>query len=202
MTKLPFSAASDRNKDPILEQLKRLVPAGSMVLEIGSGWGQHAVFFSQELPGLCWQPSETPEAMPQLNLRLAAESGDAIRPPLPLNVLEDKWPRRSFDIVYSANTAHIMSWDAVCAMFAGIENCLKPGGLFCLYGPFNIGGSFTSPGNHSFDQHLRQRNPEMGIRDLEALESLAASHQMKLQEHVSMPANNFLLVFEKNQEPR
>ena len=198
MSTLPFSAASERNKDPILEQLKRLVPSDSVVLEIGSGWGQHAVFFSHELPGISWQPSEMSEAIPELNLRLEAEASDAIRSPLQLNVLEDSWPERSFDIVYSANTAHIMSWDAVCAMFAGIEVCLKAGGLFCLYGPFNIDGSFTSPGNRSFDQGLRGRNAGMGIRHLEALESLSASHQMKLQEYVSLPANNLLLVFKKH----
>ncbi len=197
MITLPFSAASDRNRHPILDQLKRLLSPEAIVLEIGSGWGQHAVFFSEAMPRVKWQPSDKHDALAELSLRLAAEGNASIRPPLSLNVLEDSFPHASFDAVYSANTAHIMSWEAVVAMFAGVGKCLKQGGIFCLYGPFNIDGVFTAPSNQSFDQSLKSSNPEMGIRDIAALESLACSHQLELQERISMPANNLLLVFEK-----
>ena len=190
-----FSAASDRNKYPILEQLQRLLPRCCKVLEIGSGWGQHAVFFCREMPAWTWQPSEHPEAMAGLGQKLVSEGVPSVNPPLPLDVLSSKWPGGKYDAVYSANTAHIMPWPAVCAMFAGAGDNLAASGLFCLYGPFNVGGRFTSPGNEVFDAELRARNPEMGIRDMEALESLASGHQMILQERIAMPANNFLLVF-------
>lgn len=192
-----FSAASDRNKQPILDQLGMLLPPTARVLEIGSGWAQHAIYFTGHLKGLCWQPSERSEAMPELRASLELNGNNSIEPPITLNVLHDPWPDRSFDTVYSANTAHIMSWPAVQAMFAGIGGCLKQGGLFCLYGPFNMGGLFTAPSNQSFDRDLKLRDPEMGLRDMEALESQALRHQMELRERIQMPANNFLLVFEK-----
>ncbi len=198
MSILPGSAASDRNKQPILEQLLRLMPADALVLEIGSGWGQHAVFFCQAMPGLAWQPSDRREELPVLRQRLEREGSPRIRTPVPLDVLDNCWPAGEFEAVFSANTAHIMSWPGVCATFEGVGACLVAEGLFFLYGPFNIGGRFTASSNEAFDHGLRTRNPEMGIRDLEALESLACNHQMKLQERISMPANNFLLVFEKS----
>ncbi|MFT5138568.1 MAG: cyclopropane fatty-acyl-phospholipid synthase-like methyltransferase [Lysobacterales bacterium] len=194
-----FSSASDRNKQPIFEQLKRLLPAGACVLEIGSGWGQHAVFFSESLPTLEWQPTDRPEALPELGARLLEYGNASIKAPIPLDVLKNPFPSVNFDAVYSANTAHIMSWQGVEAMFSGTGKCLKPGSIFCLYGPFNIGGSFTSESNRQFDSDLKARKPEMGIRDIEALEILATSHQMILRERNQMPANNLLLVFEKAQ---
>ena len=198
MSILPCSAASDRNRHPILEQLLRLMPADALVLEIGSGWGQHAVFFCQAIPGLSWQCSDRREELPVLRQRLEQEGSPGIRPPIVLDVLKNSWPAGEFEAVFSANTAHIMSWPAVRATFAGVGACLVAGGLFFLYGPFNIGGRFTAPSNAAFDRGLRARKPEMGIRDLEALESLACNHQMKLQERISMPANNYLLVFKKS----
>lgn len=197
MNTLPIAPASDRNKHPILEQLQRLLNPEASVLEIGSGWGQHAVHFCRHLPSLKWQPSERSEEMESLHQRLALEGGPAIRDPICLDVQKDLWPREVFDAAYSANTAHIMSWESVCAMFAGVSRCLGRGGLYFLYGPFNHSGSFTSTSNEAFDKELRSRKTEMGIRDIEALESLAASHQMLLVERINMPANNFLLVFEK-----
>ena len=109
------------------------------------------------------------------------------------------WPGQAFDAVYSSNTAHIMSWESVCAMFAGVGNCLLPGGAFCLYGPFNEGGRFTSASNEEFDRSLRARDPAQGIRDLEALESLALGQNMKMQQQFRLPANNCLLVFQKSE---
>jgi len=190
-----FASASERNKQPIFEQLLRLLPAAASVLEIGSGWGQHAVYFAGHVPAWKWRPSEHPQALPELQSMLNTHDHGNIREALALDVLEGPWPEEQFDAVFSANTAHIMSWSEVCAMFDGVGLKLLPGGLFCLYGPFNVDGKFTAPSNEAFDTSLRSRDPLMGIRDLEALESLAGSHHMKLQERVPMPANNFLLVF-------
>lgn len=197
MNSLPVSSAAERNKRPILEQLQRLLPANARVLEIGSGWGQHAVYFCSAMPGLDWQPSERGRELAIIEQRVAAEGGPGVRPPIALDVLGDPWPAGSFDAVYSANTAHIMPWEAVLAMLQGVSGCLRPGGLFALYGPFNIGGVYTAASNAAFDRNLRAQDAAMGIRDMEALEKVAASHQLQLKEQLPMPANNFLLVFRK-----
>jgi len=200
MNRPHFFAPSERNKQPILEQLKKVLPARAHVLEIGSGLGQHAIHFCKTLTGLKWQASEKGDSIADLMEELSSAGISNIAPPLALDVVADEWPIREFDAVYAANTAHIMSWEAVSAMFGGTGTILVPGGLFCLYGPFNIDGKYTSEGNRDFDRNLRSRNPKMGIRDLGELERLAGSHQMFLQERISMPANNFLLVFEKRVE--
>lgn len=194
---LPFSAACERNKRPILEVLTPRLPQPARLLEIGAGTGQHAVFMAAVLPGVEWWPTDRDAELPGLRLRLEAEAPDNVRAARPLDVLADPWPDEAFDAVYSANTAHIMSWPAVQAMIAGAGRVLRPDGRFFLYGPFNIDGHFTAASNEAFDHDLRRRDPAMGLRDLAALESVAASHQMVLEERLSMPANNFLLVFLK-----
>ncbi len=197
MTQLPFSEACERNKAPILQVLKQILPSGGAVLEIGSGTGQHIVYFAQHFPGLQWQASDRDENLQGLTARLEQEGCPNILPPIELDVLE-QWPDRVFDVVYSANTAHIMGWDAVCATFAGLGELLAPGGLYCLYGPFNQDGRFTSESNRKFDAHLRNGDSPMGLRDIEALEALADRHQMVLVNQIPMPANNQVLVFRKN----
>jgi hypothetical protein len=193
----PFVAASDRNKQPILETLQKIIPESCSVLEIGSGWGQHACHFCRAIPGLNWQPSDRIDKLPALVEQIALNSIDSIRQPIALDVLNDPWPAGPYDVVYTANTAHIMPWRAVTAMISGAGTCLVESGLLCIYGPFNIDGEYTSIGNEEFDQKLRANESERGIRDAEALERVALDHQMILQERVSMPANNFLLVFRK-----
>ena len=197
MSSIPFSSAAERNRQPILEVLRELLPDEGTVLEIGSGTGQHAVFFAQNLPGLTWQATDREENLAGLEARFLAEGNDRILPLLNLDVLSDPWPGRSYDAAYSANTAHIMSWEAVIAMFAGVGAHLVGGTRFCLYGPFNIDNRFTSPSNAQFDAHLREQDPQMGIRDMDAVENLANLHRMKLEQKVAMPANNFILVFQK-----
>ena len=199
MTQLPFSDACERNKAPILEVLREILPYRGRILEIGSGTGQHIVFFAKEFPGLEWQASDCKEYLPGLSARLSQEGGDNTLPAIELDVLAS-WPDRVFDVVYSANTAHIMGWNAVCAMFAGLESHLAPDGIFCLYGPFNQDGGFTSPSNELFDSQLRSRSAEMGLRHIEALESLASSYMISLEAQHAMPANNQILVFRRNAE--
>jgi SAM-dependent methyltransferase len=196
MIPLPYSESCERNKTPILEVLQQLLPASGKILEIGAGTGQHIVYFAPHFPLLQWQPTDRDEYLPGLTARVGQEGGPNILPPIKLDVLET-WPDGYFDAAYSANTAHIMGWDAVCATFAGLGDHLAPGGLYCLYGPFNQDGGFTADSNRKFDRHLRSRDPQMGLRDLEALESLANRSQMVLQSQFPMPANNQILVFRK-----
>lgn len=194
---LPFSPACERNKHPIWEVLRQALPHSGTVLEIGSGTGQHVVYFAAQRPELTWQPSDRPDYMPGLKQRLQLEGSGNILAPVTLDVLE-QWPEQVFEAVYSANTAHIMSWEAVCAMFAGAALRLRPGGVFLLYGPFNEDGKFTAPSNAAFDAQLRREHPQMGLRDLEAMESLAADHHMSLKNRFHLPANNQILLFEND----
>lgn len=209
---LPFSPASERNRQPILEVLHGVFSGhgimSGVVLEIGSGTGQHVVYFAREFPALKWLPTDRYEGLPDLMPRLQQVGCENIFNPVVLDVLRP-WPELTqlrlgtgpaisvpaIDVAYSANTAHIMSWQAVCAMFEGVGECLRDGGVFCLYGPFNEGGQFTSPSNAAFDRQLRSRDDDMGLRDVEAIETLANNHQMMLTEKVVMPANNQVLVF-------
>jgi cyclopropane fatty-acyl-phospholipid synthase-like methyltransferase len=196
MYELPYSEACERNKKPILSVLRDVLPAQGCVLEIGSCTGQHVVYFASSLGALTWQPSDRLENLSGLNARVLQQATTGIQKPIELDVL-DAWPDRSFDAVYSANTAHIMSWPAVVAMFSGVGRVLSQDGVFCLYGPFIDENGHTAKSNEDFDQSLRQRDPVMGIRDLGALKKLAQSAQLRLMEKRPMPANNQLLVFRR-----
>ena len=197
MSGLPFSEACERNKEPILEVLDQVFPSKGLVLEIGSCTGQHAVCFASSFRELSWQPSDQLEYLEGLSARIRQEGSPNILPVVELDVMQE-WPGQQFDAVFSSNTAHIMNWQSVCAMFEGVGRCVLPGGPFCLYGPFNEAGRFTSPSNREFDRSLRLRDPAMGIRDLEALDILAQEHQLKLERQFQLPANNRLLLFRKN----
>jgi hypothetical protein len=180
----PFSEASERNRDPILAVLQRVFKDRKKVLEIGSGTGQHAAYFSAALPHLLWQASDVAE-----NLSGIRQWGVQ---PIELDVAGE-WPEIGADAAFSANTAHIMSWPQVERMFAGIGRLGV--NVFCLYGPFNYGGRHTSESNARFDAMLRGRDPASGLRDFEAMLALAATNGMALAEDNAMPANNRLLVF-------
>jgi hypothetical protein len=182
----PFSEASERNRGPILAILKRVFKDTKRVLEIGSGTGQHAAYFAAELPHLVWQASDVPEHLPGIR--------EWIADPAPIELDVDKpWPAVKADAVYSANTCHIISWPRVERMFAGIEH-LAPA-VLAIYGPFNYNGRHTSESNARFDVMLRARDPASGLRDFEAVDALAQSVGLILQEDNAMPANNRLLVW-------
>lgn len=198
MSAISFSSAAERNRQPILDQLQVLIAHDGSVLEIGSGTGQHAVFFTRQLPGLLWQPTDREENLAGLSARFEAEGDDNILPPLQLDVIRDPWPGCTYDAAFSANTAHIMPWDAVVAMFTGVAAHLDTHGRFCLYGPFNIDNRYTSQSNAHFDASLRARDSRMGIRDMAMIKSLASLHDMPLELKLAMPANNFVLVFKKS----
>jgi hypothetical protein len=194
---LPFSPACERNRQPILDAMRPRLPSSGNLLEIGSGTGQHAVFMAPRLPGLVWQPSDHPDALPGLQLRLRAEASPNVLPAISLDVMHDPWPAQPMQAVYAANVSHIMSWAAVLAMLEGVGASLEPGGCFFLYGPFVLAGQPTAPSNLQFHESLRQRDPDMGLRELAALESAANRHHLLLEEQLQMPANNLLLVWRK-----
>ena len=194
----PYAESCDQNRDPILEQLRPLLVAASTVLEIGSGTGQHAVYFSTHLPHLHWQPSDRGENLPGIRL-WCAEAGLAnLKAPLELDVTRQPWPAIEADAVFSANTAHIMAWPQVEAMMEGIGKLLPDGGVFLLYGPFNYNGRYTSDSNRRFDGWLKARDPLSGVRDFESLDELAGQAGMHLQDDIAMPANNRILCWRKS----
>ena len=198
MTDKPFSPSCERNKDPILAQLRKLLAAPARVLEIGSGTGQHAVHFATHLPDIIWQSSDVADNLPGISYWIDATPLPNLRPPQELDVLADCWPEDKFDAVFSANTAHIMCWAAVEAMFSGVHKILSLNGPLLLYGPFNYDGQFTSEGNRQLDSWARETFPGAGLRDFEKIRELAASHGLAFEADNPMPANNRLLVFRQN----
>jgi SAM-dependent methyltransferase len=193
----PFAESSEQNKQVILDVLRDELAHALSVLEIGSGTGQHAVFFAPQLPHLQWYASEVADNLPGIALWFNEFPADNLHGPLPLDVTQAHWPLDQVDAVFSANTAHIMHWPAVQAMFAGVGQLLPAGGRFCLYGPFNYQGEYTSDSNARFDVWLKERDPGSGIRDLDALTTLAAAAGMRLLRDHPMPVNNRILVWEK-----
>ena len=194
---LPFSQACENNKRPILSVLQRHLVDSVRVLEVGSGTGQHAVFFARELPEVVWQTSDRDEYLGIVRARVGRAKVANLLPPLELDVERQPWPAMQCDAVFSANTSHIMSWSAVESFVAGVAARLAEGGLFLLYGPFNYGGKYTSPSNETFDASLRRRNPRSGLRNFEDVDALACGAGLQLLEDNAMPANNRLLVWRR-----
>jgi hypothetical protein len=194
---LPFSDACERNKGPILEILRACLGDRSQVLEIGSGTGQHAVYFAAHLTHLTWHPTERLGYLDDLSSRIQAEGGRNLRPPTVLDVRQPVWPVAKVDAMFTANTLHIMSWAEVAAMFQGIGSTLAPSGVLCVYGPFRYDGRYTSPSNLEFDRMLQERDPLSGLRDIQSLTALAAGFGLTLTADHDLPAYNRLLVFIK-----
>lgn len=192
----PFAESCAENQQPILEVIEPLFRDCIEILEIGSGTGQHAVHFATALPHLRWQTSELPENHPGIQAWLDDEGLDNVLPPIDLDV-SGEWPERLFDGVFSANTAHIMHWPQVRSLFQGAGKVLKAGGLFVLYGPFNYGGRFSSDSNRRFDLWLKERDPHTGIRDADALHTLAEACDLQPEDDIEMPVNNRILVWRK-----
>lgn len=193
----PFAESSEQNKHPIIAVLKQYYLEVETVLEIGSGTGQHAVFFAEQLPHLIWMASDQAEYHNGIEMWLKDSMLENIQGPLALDVNQTQWPIKQTDAIFSANTVHIMGWTSVENMFAGIGQVLKKDGVFCLYGPFNYNGQFSSESNARFDQWLKQRDPQSGVRDFEALQKLAIDAGLIFIEDVEMPANNRIVVWKK-----
>ena len=194
---LTLSEACERNKEPILAVLREELAGSTRVLEVGSGTGQHAVYFAAALPQLVWQPSELAENLAPLAERVRLEGGANLREPLALDVRAEPWPVTAADAVFSANTLHIMAWDAVREFFRGVGALLAPAGVLCVYGPFRFGGRHTSDSNAAFDRYLRERDPASGVRDFEALDAEAQARGLRFTANHAMPANNRTLVWRR-----
>ena len=194
---LPFSTACERNKDPILEVLRIRFADRTQVLEIGSGTGQHAVYFARALTHLTWHPTEQLAYLADLAERVKLEGPYNLRPPTVLDVRQAVWPLRSIDALFTANTLHIMSWPEVVALYRGLGGVLSPGGVLCVYGPFRYDGRYTSDSNREFDLMLQERDPNSGLRDIRQVTTLAEEYGLRLDADHGLPANNRLLIFTK-----
>jgi len=194
---LVTAEACERNKAPILEVLRTEFATSRSVLEIGSGTGQHAVHFAAHLPHLSWQPSEVAALLPALAERVRLEGSANLRLPIALDVRATPWPHAEADAIFSANTLHIMGWDEVEDFFRGVGAALGPGGVLCVYGPFNYQGRYTSASNAQFDAWLKTRDPHSALRDFEAVNARAVAQQLLLTADHAMPANNRTLVWRR-----
>jgi cyclopropane fatty-acyl-phospholipid synthase-like methyltransferase len=200
MLNRPFSEYAERNGAPILEVLRREFSDAVTILEIGSGTGQHAHRFASEMPNLTWQTSDLDENHNGIKAWVEDSKLTNLLPPISLDVLTADIVAASFDGVYSANTAHIMSFDAVLRMFSLVGKGLKPEGKFCLYGPFRQDGKFNAASNAAFDQSLRTQDTDMGIRDLESLDDIGSRHGLSHRTLYAMPANNHIAVWHKDMQ--
>lgn len=193
----PFAESCEQNRDPILAVLREVFADSRRVLEIGSGTGQHAVYFGAELPHLRWQTADVPQHHTGIRAWLDEAALPNVLPPIALDVGQPGWRNARYDAVFSANTLHIMSWTEVEAFFAGVGEVLEAGGVLAVYGPFNYGGTFTSESNARFDAWLKARDPASGVRDFEAVDTLARAQGLALQQDIAMPANNRTLVWRR-----
>lgn len=198
MKVMPFSEACERNKKPILEVLRKVLkPFHRHVIEIGSGTGQHATFFAQALPGVQWTPTEVYENLAHLN-KVVQESGiKNLTPPFKMKVGEDDFSIRTYDVIYTANTFHIMPWKDCKTLIKLMGHRLQEGGLVIIYGPFNYGGNFSSQSNEEFDAWLKKRDPGSGIRNFEDLQKAMEKNGFELTGDYEMPANNRTLVYRR-----
>jgi SAM-dependent methyltransferase len=191
---LPCVEAAEQNKRAIYAAIEKYLHGDA--LEIGSGTGQHAVFFAGLAPGLNWQTSDLETSLPGIDARIRASGLGNLPAPILLDV-QGEWPDRQYDFAFTANSFHIMTLEMVAACIAGVGAGLKPGGVFAVYGPFNYGGEFTSPSNASFDQMLRLRDPASGIKDFEWIAERAREAELELIDDVEMPENNRTLLWQK-----
>ena len=198
-----YAPATERNREPILDILERVLPNPGTVLEIASGTGEHASFFAPKLAPRRWWPSDISAPMiKSIAAWQKATNARYLLPPIELDVREQPWPvetdeKRSVDAIVNINMIHIAPWKACESLIAGAERVLPEQGVLYLYGPFKRHGKHTAPSNETFDHWLKEQTPDWGVRDLEAVEGVAKVHHLILQEVIEMPANNFSLVFHK-----
>ena len=196
------AAATDRNREPILAVLRRVLPPAGLVLEIASGTGQHVAFFARALPGLSWQPSDPSPAHLQSIRAWSAESGAGnIAAPVAFDVETQSWPISQADAIVNINMIHIAPWSATEALFRGAARVLPSPGVLFLYGPFKRDGQHTAESNQRFDERLRGDNPLWGVRDLRDVEAVATAAGFLPPEIIAMPANNLALVFARPPKP-
>jgi SAM-dependent methyltransferase len=192
-----FAPSAARNRDPILECLRKHLPSHGLVLEIASGTGEHALHFAQHLgPELIFQPTDpSDEAISSIDAWVKSAELPNLRAPVKFDVTDSVWPVKKADAVVCINMIHIAPWDAAIGLISGAAGVLPPGGLLILYGPYRQGGAHTAPSNEAFDLDLRARNPLWGVRDLEVVAELAAAHSFGAPIIEQMPANNLTVIF-------
>jgi SAM-dependent methyltransferase len=187
-----------RNREPILDVLKRVLPRDGLVLEIASGGGEHAAYFASNLPNLRWQPTDAnTEMFESISAHRAAAGIANLLAPLHLDVTSQQWPVERADAMVCCNMIHIAPWVAAEGLIAGAGRTLARGGVLYLYGPYRIDGRHTAPSNQDFDASLRARNPLWGVRDLTEVSRWAKRHGLVLEETVAMPANNLSVIFRR-----
>ena len=176
----PYAESCEQNREPILSVIEPLLKDKQTVLEIGSGTGQHAVYFSEKMPHLLWQPSDQSQYLTGIQMWRNEANLKNLAEPLELDVTRSNWPNEKFDVIFSANTLHIMHWNDVQAFFNGIEDRLHENGLLLIYGPFNYNFQYTSESNARFDNWLKERDPGSGIRHFEEVNELASQNGLTL----------------------
>ena len=193
---MQYSEACERNKEPILEVLREVVPAGGRVLEVGCGTGQHAVHFAANLDGVTWQPADREGRLGSMRARAAQADLDNLQEPVALDLFDESWPVEEVDALVTINVLHIAPWEATERLFAHADELLEAGPLY-VYGPFRYVDRPLEPSNERFDRMLRGRDPEMGLREAGAVAEHAADYGFELVEDRAMPANNRSLVFRR-----
>ena len=193
-----YYPATQRNRDPILQVLREVLPKSGQVLEISSGSGEHGVYFANALPTIQWTPSDPdPECLASIESWRAVHKLSNLDAPLSLDVLDTPWPIQHVDAVVNINMIHIAPWAACLALLRGCAALLDPGGILYMYGPYRVGGSHTSESNRQFDWGLRQRDPTWGVRDLEEVIEQAHTAGFEHQETIAMPANNLSVIYRR-----
>jgi hypothetical protein len=187
------------NRDPIFAVLIRVLPEHGTVIEIASGSGEHVIYFAAALPHLTWQPTDRdPAQLRSIAAHRAAARLPNVDPPLPLDASAPTWPVTYADAVVAINMVHISPWQATEGLMSGAGRVLRAGGVLYLYGPYTENGAHTAPSNAAFDESLRTRNPEWGVRDVAEVAAAARAHGLSLVERVKMPANNLSLIFHRD----
>lgn len=197
-----YAPATQRNREPILEVLSRILPPNGNILEIGSGTGEHAIFFAPRLYPRQWIPSDpNPLLLDSINAWIERYPADNLSFPLDIDARDPVWSIEADNTQISAivniNTIHIAPWSACLGLIAGANRLLPPRGILYLYGPFKREGKHTAPSNEAFDRSLRLQDPEWGVRNLEDVITVANAEGLELREIVEMPANNLSVVFQR-----
>ena len=196
--RLPFSQACENNKEPILKVLKEYISDQESLLEIAGGTGQHSEFFAKSFPNIVWQTSDLPDAVTDLNLRISEANLQNLPRALTLDVNDPNWNVKKYELLFTANSLHIMSEKSVENFFSKIPNILQQNALVFIYGPFKYGGKFTTKSNAEFNEWLKEKDLRSGVRDFEVISELAVSVGLSLVADVQMPSNNQLLVFSRS----
>lgn len=195
-----FSPAAERNRVPILQVLRDVLPERARVLEVASGTGQHASYFAEQLADVHWQPTDRdPECLRSIEAWTRGAAAERIASPRQLDVCSGRWdlPAESYDAVFAANMIHIAPFEACLGLLEGAARHLGESGVLVLYGPFRIDGRHTAPSNERFDASLRARDPRWGVRDLETVRQHAEEAGLRYRKRVAMPANNFVVIFQR-----